>query len=418
MPDEPNNQVERTTFRCELWRAAATGVVETAGSTFLFLIAVAHFHAGANAKTLIGAGGNCGLVLTPLVVFLVAARNWRTARAGAALCLIGALGFAAAAAVPTLPVFVGGSMLALICSASFVPLMTQIYQENYPEARRGRLFSNAVMVRIGTVIAFGYAAGELLQKNIANFPVLLGTFCASLLLAAVCLARCPSRPLPPEARTSPFQGLRHVRNDALFRQMLISWMLMGLANLMMVMLRVEYMANAKYGPAFSPREIAMLTILVPNVARMMLSPVWGRLFDRMNFLTMRIILNVGFAVGALAFFAGRDMPGMVLGAIVLGISNAGGDVAWSLWVTKLAKPEQVAEYMSVHTFLTGLRGILAPVLAFELIEVLSFQFVSGIGAGLILLASLILIPELRSARVAARAPKPEVPAPLAEEVSG
>ncbi|NDF01570.1 MAG: hypothetical protein EB034_25395, partial [Verrucomicrobia bacterium] len=50
---------------------------------------------------------------------------------------------------------------------------------------------------------------------------------------------------------------------------------------------------------------------------------------------------------------------MALGAVIFGVSNAGGDVAWSLWVTKFAPPERVADYMSVHTFFTGVRGVAA-----------------------------------------------------------
>ena len=51
-----------------------------------------------------------------------------------------------------------------------------------------------------------------------------------------------------------------------------------------------------------------------------------------------------------------------------GMANAGGNVTWALWVTKLADKHAVAEYMSVHTFLTGVRGLIAPSLAFGLIK--------------------------------------------------
>ena len=53
------------------------------------------------------------------------------------------------------------------------------------------------------------------------------------------------------------------------------------------------------------------------------------------------------------------------------ISGAGADVAWSLWVTKFAPPERVADYMSVHTFFTGVRGFLAPVTASKMACILS-----------------------------------------------
>jgi hypothetical protein len=77
----------------------------------------------------------------------------------------------------------------------------------------------------------------------------------------------------------------------------------------------------------------------------------------MNFFVLRITLNLGFALGAVSFFVGGTMPWLVGGAIFFGVSNSGADVAWSLWVTKFAPPDRVADYMSVHTFFTGVRGV-------------------------------------------------------------
>ena len=140
---------------------------------------------------------------------------------------------------------------------------------------------------------------------------------------------------------------------------------------------------------------------------------WGWLFDRMNFFALRITLNLGFAIGILAFFTSSDRTGLVLGAIVFGISNAGGDVAWSLWVTKFAPPGRVADYMSVHTFFTGIRGVLAPVAAFYLVTRLGLTpgLLAGFCSALIVGATLILVPELREKR---KLPEAE---PLLEEVS-
>jgi MFS family permease len=115
----------------------------------------------------------------------------------------------------------------------------------------------------------------------------------------------------------------------------------------------------------------------------------------MNFFALRVTLNCGFAIGILTFFTSDSLTGMVLGAIVYGISNAGGDVAWSLWVTKFAPPGRVADYMSVHTFLTGVRGVLAPLVAFLAVVVLTLNWLAGISAALILAATLLLIPEIK-----------------------
>jgi MFS family permease len=115
----------------------------------------------------------------------------------------------------------------------------------------------------------------------------------------------------------------------------------------------------------------------------------------MNFFLLRITLNVGFILGILSFFTSNSLAGLIIGAIFYGVSIAGGDVAWSLWVTKFAPPERVADYMSVHTFFTGLRGIVAPVVAFQLATTVPLNLLGWISAGLILIGTAFLIPEIK-----------------------
>jgi MFS family permease len=318
--------------------------------------------------------------------------------------------------VPTLPVFVVGAVVTMAASAAAVPLMTQIYQENYPERQRGKLFSRTFMIRIATAAAFSELAGRILSANLDYFRLLLVVFAAAFAFASFCLSRLPSRPLVASGGTHPFRALRFVRDDALFRRTLVMWMLMGFANLMILPLRVEYLANPKYGVTWGGQllttaQIALLVGVIPNLARLVMSPVWGWLFDRMNFFVLRIVLNAGFALGMLSFFGGNHLVWLIVGAIIYGISNGGGDVAWGLWVTKFAPPERVADYMSVHTFFTGLRGVLAPVAAFQLVGYWSVAAISWLGAGMIVAATLLLIPEIKFGRNARTA------AALTEDVS-
>jgi hypothetical protein len=236
-------------------------------------------------------------------------------------------------------------------------------------------------------------------------------FAGAFALGAYCLTRFPSRPLAASDGSHPFRALRFARDDRLFRHTLICWMLMGFANLMMLPMRVEYLANPRYGLAMGVGEIAFLVGVLPNVARLIMNPLWGWLFDHMNFFVLRVTLNIGFGLGILAFFTSDSLTGLLVGAVVYGISNAGGDVAWGLWVTKFAPPERVADYMSVHTFFTGVRGVLAPFVAFHLVAVLEIGTLGWISGGMIFLASLLLLPELQHGHGRRQA------AALVEEVS-
>lgn len=397
------------TYRCERWRALASGILETAGGTFLLLIAVRYFAAGAVPKALVAASTSAGLLISPVVVSWVAGSGLTTSRAASWLAAAGALAFLVVAAFPTLAVFVLGSVVAMAASTAAIPLVTQIYQDNYPEGDRGRLFSRTVMIRIAVAAGFSYLAGRGLSADSGYPRWLLGAFAAAFVLASICLARCPSRPLKADGGSHPFRALQFVRTDRLFRQTLICWMLLGFANLMMLPLRIEYLANAKYGvtlhgATLTAGLIALLTGVIPNLARLALSPVWGWLFDRMNFFVLRMALNLGFALGILTFFTSRDLAGLVVGAVFYGVSTAGGDVAWSLWVTKFSPPDRVADYMSVHTCLTGVRGVLAPLVAFQLVAHFSMITMGLISASLIVAATLLLLPEVKFGRSARPAP--------------
>src|SRR3954452_5840498 len=110
---------ERTarTFRHERWRAVSAGILESAGTTFLLLIAVRWFNAGATAKALVAGGGSVGLVLSPVVVALVARFNWPAAQAASVLAALGSACFLVMALIPRLPIFVAGSIAAMTASA-------------------------------------------------------------------------------------------------------------------------------------------------------------------------------------------------------------------------------------------------------------------------------------------------------------
>lgn len=403
----PMTPLTRATFRYDCLRAVSSGVIDSAASTFLLLIAVKSLQVDSVSKSLIAAGGNLGLLLTLWLTSAAEARGAaRGQRLGATIYALGALGFLGAAAVGNAGALVAGCMLAMACANLVIPLITRTYQRNYPPRQRGQFVSLTLTIRVTVAMLAGQIGGALLQADSGNFRWLLLAFGTALAVSAWCVLRTPVNPdaplsAPAGPPRSPFYAMRFIRSDRTLRYTLTAWMLMGFANLMMLPLRVEYLANPRFGIELDAQQIALFTSTIPSAVRILLTPVWGRLFDRMNFFVMRIVLNIGFAVGTAAFFVGDNTLGLWIGALVFGASAAGGELAWSLWVTKFSPPEHVMEYMTVHTFFTGVRGILAPLLAFQLVESLPIAAMGGLCAALIALASLILVPEMRRGRQSA-----------------
>lgn len=387
------------TLTYERKRAITSGIIDTASTTFLLLIAVKWFEAGNLTKAIIAAGSSFGFLLSPLAVYFAERSKQTISIIAASLSIVGAIAFLLAAIFPTLPLFVLASSIGVATTSASIPLYTQMYQENYPKELRGSLFSQVVILRILSAGVFSLVVGWAISGRMQYFPVLMLLYAGSMLLGGLFLLRIKTTSLSSTERARLFRGFHFLKTDRVFRQTSICWMLLGFGNLMMIPLRIEYLAHEKYGLLYTAFEVALLVSVIPNIARVLLSGFWGKLFDRMNFFALRAWINLGFMIGVASFFLSDSKMGLVIGSILYGVSNAGGEIAWNLWVTKFAPPNRVASYMSVHVFLTGIRGVIAPIVGFYLVDTVSLATLTGASLLLMLLASGLLIPEYKFEKI-------------------
>jgi hypothetical protein len=385
---------ERLTYRIERQRAIAMGVLEPLGGTFFLMIAIQYYQAGNLSQGLAATGGSIGLILGPPVVTWIQGAGWPVNRALAGFHAVMALVLLAAAWIPSLPVYVATGMLALTLVNASIPLTTEYYQQNYPAERRGARFSIASTIRLGVAALVTWAAGEWLTMNLGAFRLLLTGMAVAAGVSAFLFLDAPGDPLTVSKGRNPFRALRYLREDRTFRWLILVWMFMGFGNLMMTPLRIKYLIEPRFGFQYSEAMAAFLIGVVPAVVIFCLTSWWGRLFDRINFFVLRAILNVTFLLSNLFFFLVGSWWGFLVGMLFLGFSFSGGNVAWSLWVTKIARPELVADYMSVHTFTTGLRGIAAPMFAVLLVVHVPVYWLVALSSLLIFISILMLGPEL------------------------
>jgi MFS family permease len=379
--------IERT-VQLERYRAIASGIFESYG-VFLLLILVRQFNGSSLDKSIISAAGTSGLLVTPLMLFISRRLGFSAPRMLSLLMGLSSLAFFVAASVNNVSLFVGLATIGILLPATASPLLTSIFNNNYPPHQRGRLYAQNQAIRIATSILFGGLAGWWINGAIHFYYVLITIFGISLASASYLVSQIPgdNQSTPP---APIFTCFRYLKSDALLRNTTISWMLLGFGNLMMLPLRTEYLANPRYGLSLSEFEIAMFVSVLPNIARLGGTYVWGRLFDTINFFTLRILLNLSFLTGVVSFFMTDAHIGLALSALIFGFSTSGGDVAWTLWVTKFAPPERVPDYMAVHTFFTGIRGLLAPITAFSLLGIMNIQTLSLLSSALILMATILL----------------------------
>ena len=386
----------RRTFRLELLRSVPAGVIETVGTTFAVFLAVSVFDASQTEKAALVASSSVGLLLSLFIVQFVRRIGCSINTVISVIAVFAAIGFFVAAWNPdSLTVYLLGLSAAQLGLTLSLPLYSQIYRRHYPDMNRGRLFAVTAIVRKSAAIVAALSFGFWLREHPMGFPALLKVYGGCCLLMAFCVQAMTPIKLRKTAGVRLFDAFGHVKRDRQFRLILTAWMVLGFGNLLCFGIFVEFIANPAYGYGLGVDQVSLITTTTPEACFLVTVFLWGSIFDRVNFFVTRIVINLFFIVGILVFFLGGEVWTLYLGIALHGMGKAGGNVAWSLWVTKFAKADHVAEYMSVHTFLTGCRGSAAPFLAFTVAAAFSPQVVGVAGATLMATSTLMVVPLLR-----------------------
>ncbi|GHC51089.1 MFS transporter [Roseibacillus persicicus] len=384
------------TFRLELLRSIPAGVIETVGTTFAVFLAVSVFGASQTQKAVLVASASVGLLLSLFVVQFIRRIGCSINDAFCFIAGLSATGFLVAALNPeSLVVYLVGISVAQLGLTLSLPLFSQIYRRHYPDINRGQLFAVTGMVRKGAAVLAALGFGLWLREHPGDFPALLGIYSLSCVLMGICVKAMDPIKLRKTVGVRLFDAFGHVREDRPFRLILIAWMVLGFGNLLCFSIFVEFIANPDYGYGLGADQASFITTITPEACFLVTVLLWGFVFDRMNFFIVRVVINLFFIAAVLVFFLGGELWTLYLGLALHGIGKAGGNVAWSLWVTKFAKAEHVAEYMSVHTFLTGCRGTAAPFIGFTVAAAFSPQLVGVIGASLMIISTLMIWPLLK-----------------------
>ena len=387
-----SRSITEQTYFWDRIRGLGQGLGETCWNVFALLVAIRVFHADDSVKQFIPAGLGFGLLLSPIGLGIANRIQLRISSIVSILWIGIALALGGMALSSQILPFVLCVALAQVLASQGVPMLTHLYSENYPSRERGNRLSTTFIIGSIAGIAFGYVGGKLLDLDVQFYPVIFLIGLVAALVSAWACRNIPSQNAHTLMSRHPLKSLAFAWRDKLFRNMLIGWMLIGLGNLMMIPIRVEYLANPIYGINASNAQISMLLISVVLGFRVLSTKFWGRLFDRVNVVTLRVILNMVFAASICTFFFTSNLWLIGIGCALLGTGFGGGGILWTLYVTKVAPPEKVASYMSVHSLLTGVRMAAAPFIGYGIVQFAHPSLAAWIALIMIALSVLIFLP--------------------------
>ncbi len=132
--------------------------------------------------------------------------------------------------------------------------------------------------------------------------------------------------------------------------------------------------------------VGFVVAVLPASLIIVSAPFWGRFLDRVNPMNGRAIFNTiqcaaygCYAYGGLS----QQFWPFLIGTSLHAIGNGGGTINWLTGSLYFARPEHISLYNAVHVGLTGLRGLIAPLLGGYLISTDGMN----LGVGLFWIAS-------------------------------
>ncbi|MBD3320665.1 MAG: hypothetical protein GF350_06180 [Chitinivibrionales bacterium] len=386
---------KRKTFVLDTVRGCADGILASVVNTVLLLIAIEVFELSDSWKSLIAAAPFIGCILS--LVYSAAFAQSRLEKS-----LLASIPMALCALFTFVLLFVtDGALFAVISTIAMafawmrIPFLSAIYQENYGPRERGTLYSWSVIGTISATLLCSYIFGRMLETSLQLYRlIIIISLCASIVSAGA-VSLIPSLAPDMKSGSNPLKNLSLLWKNKLFGYILLAWFITGFANLWTRALRIEYLAGSSRGLDLSPFTVMIIAGVIPQAARLLFIRFWAHLFDRINFIIIRIALNLFLGVGLLAYFI-SDNPVLIgVGSFLVGICLSGGVMAWNLWVTRCAPRGQAHVYMSVHAFLMGVRGIIGPYIGFVFVGSFSFRTIGIASCCLVLAACVLLVPVVK-----------------------
>ena len=248
------------------------------------------------------------------------------------------------------------------------PAYTTLMKDIYPDDARGRLMG---YVRAAMQLAMFFStllAGRLLDHLLTYrqvFPV-AGLFGVG---AAICFSKVKVlRTTGPSVAEAPSVSLRDalspLRENVGFRWFALSVMFYGLGNLMAQPLYQLFQVERLHVSNTDVANLANTSSLSAVVGAFF----WGRVLDRFG-AARTVFVSIGLisAIAVVYLFA-TTLPPLFIGAALSGFGLAGVELSYMGSILSFAEPGKAARYQSLHQLLLGLRGIVAPLLAFPMLR--------------------------------------------------
>jgi MFS family permease len=274
-------------------------------------------------------------------------------------------------------------IVARICGTGVVTLRSTLWRANYTRFERARATGKFSTVAVLMVAVTGFILGKSMDLHEDSFRILIVLACIAGALgvynygqirmrghaAMIKAEKADDRASRPSI--NPISLRRLLASDRYYDAFMTSMFILGAGNLMLAAPLVITLKE-RFGAEYLG-GIAIVSS-IPMLVMPWFIPIWARLLARVHVVRFRAIHSWVFvAAQSVVLIAVVTDTFWLLGfsAALLGIAFGGGTLAWNLGHLDFAPPTHKAtQYMAVHVTLTGVRGIIAPLLAVSIYQYL------------------------------------------------
>lgn len=298
-------------------------------------------------------------------------------------------------------------LLGLVFSANslLIPAQNSIYQRNIDISRRAKVFGYTISLGMIVSIAFTFFAGRMLDINEQSFRwILVATgFCGFVSCAVLSMIRIQ---VPIGSKNCSRSSFRNHLLDPIKRTLTLlkenkpfaaferSFSIYGMGFIMMQPIIPIYLVdklNLSYTNNFLAKGV------LSQVGLLLLSPIIGKIHDRMHpfkFISrsfaLLMVFPLLFVVSSL--WGGESIIPVVIVFVayfIFGVAMTAVNVSWNMSSIYFAGKDDASMYQSVHVTMTGIRGLIAPMLGFALLRIFNITAVFVVAAGFLAWAAII-----------------------------
>ena len=278
-------------------------------------------------------------------------------------------------------------IIARILWSGILTIRSNIWRANYPRHIRGKVTAKLATISALIMSTSGILVGWIIDWQFDYFRWVFIGFAGLAMFGAYryrCLAvrhqqREIAREIKDENNPSLPKMFFLLRENKDFGKYMLAMFVLGSGNLMFMAPLIVYLNEQTN---FAQLQQILITTAIPLALIPIAVRWWARLLDDNHIFHFRSIHSRGF-VSALMVFLTAQLSGInelfFVGSIIYGVAISGAVIGWNLGHNDFVgkglsdKNENPMDYMAVHVTLTGIRGLIMPLVGIAFYQWLETQ---------------------------------------------